>query len=43
MSRPIQPSPGYQLFLMRLVQSRADRGFTREELADALCLTPEQV
>jgi hypothetical protein len=43
MSRPFQPSPGYQLFLLRLVQARVDRGFTREELADALGLTPEQV
>lgn len=43
MSHPFQPSPGYRLFLLRLVQARADRGFTREELADALGLTPEQV
>lgn len=43
MSRPFQPSPGYRLFLLRLVQARADRGFTREELADALGLTSEQV
>ena len=43
MSRTFTPSPAYRLFLARLVQTRTDRGFSTEQLAEFVGLTPAQV
>ncbi len=43
MSRTFTPSPAYRLFLAKLVQTREDRGFSTEQLAEIIGLTPAQV
>lgn len=40
---PFTPSPAYRLFLKSLVRTREDRGFTQEQLAEFIGLTPAQV
>ncbi len=41
--RSFTPSPGYKLFLSKLVQTREDRGFSIGQLAEIIGLTPIQV
>ena len=43
MSRSFTPTPAYRLFLAKLVQTREDRGFSTEQLAEIIGLTPAQV
>ena len=41
--RTFTPTPAYRLFLAKLVQTRIDRGFSTEQLAEIIGLTPIQV
>ncbi len=41
--RPFTPTPGYRLFLQSLVQTRLDRGYSTQHLAELVGLTPAQV
>jgi transcriptional regulator with XRE-family HTH domain len=41
--RPFIPTPAYRLFLKSLVQTRMDRGYTTQQLAEQVGLTPAQV
>jgi transcriptional regulator with XRE-family HTH domain len=43
MSRTFNPTPAYRLFLKSLIQTRIDRGFSVEQLAELIALTPAQV
>jgi transcriptional regulator with XRE-family HTH domain len=41
--RPFTPTPAYKLFLQGLIQTRIDRGYTVEQLAELIGLSPAQV
>lgn len=43
MSRSFTPTPAYRLFLARRVQTRLDRGYSLQQLAEIIGLTPAQV
>jgi transcriptional regulator with XRE-family HTH domain len=43
MSRTFRPTPAYHLFLKSLIQTRIDRGYSLEQLAELISLTSAQV